>query len=260
VSVDGTRWFLLNASPDIQKQLSWLRPAENPSSPRHVPFEGVVFTDAEIDHTLGMVLLREGRALSIFTTKAAESILERDSRFIPLVRAFARVHVTHLTPDKKIALTCRDGSSSGLIVEPFIVPAGPPRFATNDEAGHTIGLMIQEASTGGICAFVPGCGRLDEPLLERLGRADALLFDGTFWSDRELIDLGIGDRTAREMDHVPISGPGGSLERLAALPCKHRIYTHINNTNPILIEGSSEQQAVTRAGMTVGIDGLRMTI
>ena len=96
---------------------------------------------------------------------------------------------------------------------------------------------------------MPGCGDLDAALLARLGEADALLFDGTFWTDDELIALGIGTRTARQMDHLPIAGPGGSLEQLATLPCRHRVYTHINNTNPILLEHSPERPRSTRAGL-----------
>jgi pyrroloquinoline quinone biosynthesis protein B len=96
--------------------------------------------------------------------------------------------------------------------------------------------------------------------MDRLRDADAVLFDGTFWADDELIALGIGKRTARELDHVPIAGPGGSLERLATLPCRHRIYTHINNTNPILLEHSIERTAVERTGIVVGFDGLRLTL
>jgi pyrroloquinoline quinone biosynthesis protein B len=107
---------------------------------------------------------------------------------------------------------------------------------------------------------VPGCGDLDAALLARLAEADALLFDGTFWTDDELIVAGIGERTARQMDHLPIAGAGGSLEQLAALPCRHRIYTHINNTNPILLEHSPERASVIRTGAIVGIDGLHLTL
>ena len=140
------------------------------------------------------------------------------------------------------------------------MPAGPPRFATGEEEGHTVGFMLREEASGKACAFVPGCGDLDAALLARLAEADALFFDGTFWGDDELIALGISDRTAREMDHLPITGRGGSLERLAALPCRHRVYTHINNTNPILLEHSPERAIVTRAGVTVGFDGLRLAL
>ena len=120
--------------------------------------------------------------------------------------------------------------------------------------------MLREKATGKACAFVPGCGDLDAALLERLAAADALLFDGTFWTDDELIALGIGERTARSLDHLPIAGRGGSLEQLAPLPCRHRIYTHINNTNPILLEHSPERAIVTQSGMIVGVDGLRFTL
>jgi pyrroloquinoline quinone biosynthesis protein B len=111
-----------------------------------------------------------------------------------------------------------------------------------------------------VCAFVPGCGDLDVPLLQRLAGADVLLFDGTFWSDDEPVRLGISARTARAMDHLPIDGPDGSLQRLSTLPCRHRVYTHINNTNPILLEGSPAHAAVSRAGLIVGYDGLRFIV
>jgi pyrroloquinoline quinone biosynthesis protein B len=140
------------------------------------------------------------------------------------------------------------------------VPGGPPRFASADHPGHTVGLLIRDEATGGACAFVPGCGGLDDHLLGLLGQAELVLFDGTFWTDDELIALGIGERTAREMDHLPVSGRDGSLERLASLTSKHRIYTHINNTNPMLVEDSPERLLVERRGLVVGTDGMRFTL
>jgi pyrroloquinoline quinone biosynthesis protein B len=227
---------------------------------RHVPVEGVVLTDAELDHTLGVLLLREGRELQVYATGAVQRIVERDTRIIPVARAFAEVRVEALPVGGQVPLTYRDGCASGLSVESFAVPAGPPRFAEDDHPGHTIGLLIRDGSTGGVCAFVPGCGGLEPALLETLARADLVLFDGTFWTDDELIALGIGTRTAREMDHLPISGPDGSLERLATLPSRHRVYTHINNTNPMLIEDSAERREVERRGLAVGLDGMRFTL
>jgi pyrroloquinoline quinone biosynthesis protein B len=107
---------------------------------------------------------------------------------------------------------------------------------------------------------VPGCGGLDQLLLDRLAETDLLLFDGTFWTDDELISLGIGDRRAREMDHLPVSGPGGSLASLAALSRPRTVYIHINNTNPMLLEGSPERELVERTGVTVGADGMTFSI
>ena len=227
---------------------------------RHAPVEGVVLTDAELDHTLGLVLLREARFLQVAATQSVRSILENDSALLRVTRAFAEVRTVDLPVGRAMPLDYRDGCPSGLSVTAFLVPAGPPRFATDGKAGHTIGLLIGDEATGGTCAFVPGCGELDESLVERLRAAELVLFDGTFWSDGELIGLGISDRTARQMDHLPISGPGGSLERLAELPSRQRVYTHINNTNPMLIEDSPERALVERRGVVVGEDGMRFSL
>jgi pyrroloquinoline quinone biosynthesis protein B len=240
--------------------LGWLPAGDGPVSVRHVPIEGVVLTDAELDHTLGIVLLREARHLPVYATPAVRSILDDDSRVLPVTRAFSEVPVVDLLLDAAVPLPYRDGSASGLTVEAFAVPAGPPRFARSEAEGHTVGLLLRDAATGTVCAFVPGCGGLESSLLSRLAEADALLFDGTFWSDEELMAAGIGDRTARQMDHLPISGIGGSLEQLATLPCRHKIYTHINNTNPILLEQSPERAAVIRTGVAVAADGLHLTL
>ena len=234
--------------------------AVSDSAVRRSPVEGVVLTDAELDHSLGIVLLREAGQLPIYSTSAVAGILDRDSRVLETTRAFSDVPVTTLPLNESVPLRYRDGSSSGMSVEAFAVPAGPPRFATRDEEGHTVGLLVRDETRRDRLAFVPGCGGLDALLLDRLAGVDALLFDGTFWTDDEMIALGVGTKTAREIDHVPISGPGGSLEHLSSLPCRYRVYTHINNTNPMLIESSPERAEVTRAGIIVGFDGLQLIL
>ena len=259
VSLDGTRWFLLNASPDVREQLDCL-PAPIPAGVRHVPVEGIVATDAELDHTMGIVLLREARRLQLYVTRAVRRILERDSRILPVTQAFAQVQVTEMELEETVPLCYRDGTESTISILPFEVPAGPPRFAQEPAAGHTVGLILRDEATGGSCAYVPGCGGLDETLLQRLGDTDLLLFDGTFWTDDELISLGIGDRRAREMDHQPISGPGGTLAQLAGLARPTKVYTHINNTNPMLLNDSPEREQVEAAGLLVGHDGMSFSI
>jgi pyrroloquinoline quinone biosynthesis protein B len=259
VSVDGQRWFLLNASPDVHEQLDCL-PRPVPPGVRHVPIEGVIITDAELDHTLGIVLLREARHLQLFTTSAVRLTLEQDSRILPLTQAFTRVDVHEMPLGERTSLHYRSGEPSGIVVEAFEVPAGPPRFARAHGPGHTVGLNILDQTSGASCAYVPGCGDLDETLLERFDSVDLLLFDGTFWTDDELTSLGISDRRAREMDHQPISGPGGTLSRLSRLTRPRKVYTHINNTNPILLESSTERAQVERAGFTVGADGMSFSL
>lgn len=260
ISRDGHRWFLLNASPDVRQQLTRLVPNGPPSTVRHTPIEAVVLTDAEIDHSLGIVLLREAPRLPIYATTGTQTVLDRDSRFLPVARAFAEIPVTELPIDTAVPLRYRDGDESGLWVEAFVVPGDPPRFARADADGHTVGLFVRDPEAGRACAFVPGCGALTPPLLARLATTDVLLFDGTFWTDEEPVAAGIGTRTARQMGHVPMAGPGGSLEQLAPLPCRHRVYTHINNTNPVLVEQSRERALVGEAGLTVGFDGWQVIV
>jgi pyrroloquinoline quinone biosynthesis protein B len=256
VSADGHRWFLLNASPDVRTQLALL-PEEPSAGPRRLPIEGIILTDAELDHTIGILLLREGRHLPLYATEAVAHILERDSHLLPVVRAFADAPVTSLAPWTPFALSDRDGRPSGLTVEAFPVAGDAPRFASADVAGSTVGLLIRDATS--CCAYVPGIGALDGTTLDQLRAASLVLFDGTFWTDDELIALGVGQRTARAMGHIPISGPGGSMEMLAALPARV-VYLHVNNTNPVLLEHSAERAAVTAAGLAVGADGMTFTL
>jgi pyrroloquinoline quinone biosynthesis protein B len=255
VSADGTRWFLLNASPDVREQLTRL-PVPPGTAMRRVAIEAILPTDAELDHTLGIALLREGRRVHVYATHAVLEVLNHDSRILPVTHAFAVVTAHELALERPMELCYDDGAEAGLRVTAFAVPGDPPRFARRDLPGHTVGLFVTDTRTGGSLAFVPGCGAVDDPLLARLAKADLLLFDGTFWTDDEMIRLGLSRRTARQMDHCPISGPDGSLARLSSLPCRHRVYTHINNSNPILIEDSEERAAVVAAGLVVGDDGM----
>jgi pyrroloquinoline quinone biosynthesis protein B len=259
VSADGERWFLLNASPDVREQLGRLNGHE-PAGVRHVPVEGILATDAELDHTLGLALLREAGLLQVYATPAVLEVLREDSRILPVTGAFAELRLTPLELGQATTLCRRDGAPTTLAVTPFAVPGDPPRFARRDLPGHTTGVLVHDQRTGGTLAFVPGCGSLDGEILNRLAAVDLLLFDGTFWTDQELVALKVSQRTARQMDHLPISGPGGSLEQLSRLRRPRRVYTHINNSNPMLLEQSEERRAVESAGMVVGDDGMRFEI
>ena len=223
---------------------------------RATPVEGVLLTDAEIDHTLGLVLLREGRHLRVHCTAAVHRILEHDSALLGLTRAFADVDVTELPLDVPAALLDGDGGLLGLTIEAFPVAGDSPRFASADERGHTIGVVIR-SDDGGACAYLPGCGALDDALLARIAALPLVVIDGTFWSDDELVRLGLSDRSARQMGHMPVGGADGSLARLRLVAGSTTVvYTHINNSNPMLVEDSPERAAVTRAGCVVGEDGM----
>jgi pyrroloquinoline quinone biosynthesis protein B len=256
VSADGRHWFLLNASPDVRDQLARV-PAEIPAGARHVPIEGVVTTDAELDHTIGLALLREARTLQVWSTAAVKAVLEEDSRLLPVTAAFAEVTWRELPLGRPVPLIHRDGTPSGLTIESFPVAGDPPRFARRELPGHTVGLEIR-GHDGARCLYLPGCGAIDDEIRHRLPGATLLLFDGTFWAEDELIALGISDRPAAAMGHLPVGGPAGSLAALATLAPLRRVYTHINNSNPILIENSAQRRAVEAAGWIVGDDGMRL--
>jgi pyrroloquinoline quinone biosynthesis protein B len=227
---------------------------------RTVPVEGVILTDAELDHTLGIVLLREARQLRVYATEGVAAVLEADSRILPTTRAFADVDLVRLPLDRAIPLRDREGQPAGLTIEAFAVPGDPPRFASLGAPDQTIGLLIHDPATNGTLAFVPGSRELDSAVHARLARASLILYDGTCWTDDELRTLGISSSTTRQMGHQPIDGPDGSLAALRDLSHARRVYTHINNSNPVLIEDSPERHAVVAAGLLVGADGAEFIV
>lgn len=257
VSADGARWFLGNASPDVRAQIAHI-PAPDTAAARYVSIEGIVLTDAELDHTLGIAMLREARHLRIYASAAVLAILEDDSRLLPVTRCFADVAVETLPTASPAVLRDRTDAPAGLTVEMLPVAGTTPRFATHAADHAVYGLMLRSAS-GRTLAYVPGCGALDAATLARLREADLVLFDGTFWREDELTAAGLSDRPASAMGHVPIGGADGSLTTLETLPGQC-VYVHINNTNPVLVEDSAERRQVEAAGLRIGMDGDRFTL
>ena len=249
-------WFLVNASPDLRQQLEGLAP-EDGSGVRASPVAGVLLTDAEIDHTAGLLLLRESASpLRVHGSEGVRRALTDGYPVLPMLGHYCGVAWRTLEPGTSAAL---DGGV--LEVESFAAGGDAPRYlgGTGAEA-EAIGLTFRDRSTGGVLTYVPGLARLDDDVLERFAASDAVLVDGTFWRDDELARLGISGRTAREMGHVPLSGPGGSLEALAALERPRVVLVHLNNTNPVLLEDSAERAAVVRAGVEVAHDGLEVEV
>jgi pyrroloquinoline quinone biosynthesis protein B len=136
-----------------------------------------------------------------------------------------------------------------------------PRYLHGADARlQAAGLVFRDRAGGGIVTYVPGLARLDDGVLSRFASSDLLLVDGTFWRNDELTRLGISARSARDMGHVPLSGPGGTLEALARLERPRKALVHINNTNPVLLEDSAERAAVLRADVEVAYDGLEIEL
>ncbi len=261
VSTDLSRWVLLNASPDLRQQLA-ARPALWPRGARHSPISAVVLTDAEIDHTLGLLLLREaGTRLPVYAAAGVAGLLGRDWPLYRVLEGYAGVDARTLPENEPVVL--RDGGAQdlGLACTAVAVARRAPRYAREAPPGaFDVGVRLENTRTGAILAYVPTAGAVDEAVRRVAVGADLLLFDGTFWSDDELRRAGADAPTARTMGHLPIGGPDGSLALLPALGVKRTVLVHINNTNPILDPASPERAQVKAAGIAVGEDGMEFDL
>jgi len=250
---DDGPWFLVNASPDLRQQLESLD-AQGAGGVRAAPIAGVLLTDAEIDHTAGLLLLREAATpVRVFGAAGVERALTDGYPVLRMLERYCGAEWQTLARGQPQPL---DGST--LVVEAFATGGDAPRYLGSDTELETSGFMFSDS--GGTITYVPGLARLDDGVVARLAASDLVLVDGTFWHDDDLARLGISDRTARDMGHTPLAGPGGTLEVLAGLERPRKVLVHINNTNPILLEDSPEREQVVRAGVEVAYDGLEVEL
>ena len=255
VSADGERWTLLNAAPDLRAQLA-AAPALHPRGAlRASPIAAVVLTGAEVDQTAGLLNLRERQPFMLAATAETLGILGTMTIFDVLAADIVTRRAIEI--GKPFVLP------GGLTAELFVVPGKVPLYLergtpeTAAETGANVGIEI--SADGARLCFVPGAAAVTQALRTRLERADVILFDGTLFTDDEMIVAGTGEKTGRRMGHMPIDGADGSLQALSGLG-KRRIYIHINNTNPILIDGSAERGRVESAGWEVAADGLEISL
>ncbi len=263
-SADGARWYLVNASPDIRQQIESFGGLHATGAPRGTPIQAILLTNADIDHITGLLSLREFQPLCVYSTKQVMDWVLESNAVFRAIRLFPSqcTWKTVLTSGQH-EIVGVDGKDSGLRYEAFAVPSKPPAYLmdlVSEWSEETIGYKITDAKTGGSLAYIPGIKQIDADLLARLGGCNCVFLDGTFWSDDELIKMGIAQKSALEIGHIPMSGPGGSLAKLVPLRNVRKIYIHINNTNPILIEDSSQRRAVEEAGWEVAFDGMDLEI
>ena len=252
VSGDHEQWFLVNASPDVLTQIehAGLTAGEG----RATPVRAVLLTDAELDHVLGLPLLREAESLELHCTGAVrEALGEQGSGLLPLLQAYCPVTWREVRAGAEAAL-------GGLVYRAFEAPTTKKaRFGPQDASDRVIGYRFTAPGSDAAVAYLPGAQEITEEVRAQLQDCAAVLVDGTCWRDDEMPQLGLGGKTAREMGHLPMSGPGGSLDRLAELPAR-TIYVHINNTNPVLLEDSPERREVERRGFEIATDGAEVRI
>ncbi|MER8979351.1 pyrroloquinoline quinone biosynthesis protein PqqB [Mesorhizobium sp. M0870] len=266
-SADGFGWVLFNASPDIRQQIAAtpeLQPAGD-APLRSTPIRAVVLTNADVDHIAGLLSLRERQPFAIYATAQVLATLEANSIFNVLDPALVPRRI--LPPAKELAICDAEGRDTGVMIEPFPVPGkialyledrDRPDANFSSDAGDTIGVRIAGIGSRGSVFYIPGCARIDARLRARLTDAACLLFDGTVYTDDEMIVAGVGQKTGARMGHLAISGELGSIAGLADVKVSRRVFVHINNTNPILDENSAEHAAVKAAGWEIANDGMEM--
>ena len=267
ISADGKRWVLLSCSPDLRQQIAdapalWPYP-DGPK--RNSPIKAVVVTNADVDHIIGLINLREAQPFTIYGSDRVLATIRANSVFNVCNPEI--VPRRELPLDQPVALEDH-GDDLGLTFEAFAVPGKIALFLEDSSdtksfgsrEGDTIGLKITETATGKFFYYVPGCAEVDPPLADRLRGAPILFFDGTLFTDDEMVRQGLMNKTGARMGHISISGSNGSIAAFKDMGIGRKIYVHINNSNPVLDDYSPERKVVQSAGWEVGYDGMEITL
>jgi pyrroloquinoline quinone biosynthesis protein B len=267
VSRDGQSWILLNASPDLRQQIAATPPlAPRRQAPsRDSPVKAVILTNGDVDHIAGLLSLREGFAFTLYASSRVLGTLAANSIFNVLDQ--------HLVPrlpleaGQAILLT-HSGTDLGLTVAAFAVPGKIALYLENPadgqalgtREGDTIGLKVTDPSSGAAFFYIPGCASMNATLATRLRGAQLVLFDGTLYSDDEMVAQGLSSKTGKRMGHISMSGADGAMTAFHRLDVARRVFVHINNSNPVLREGSPERAEVQKAGWEIAFDGMEINL
>lgn len=257
--------MLLNASPDLRQQIADA-PALWPdaSGPlRNSPIKSVVVTNADVDHIIGLINLREAQPFSIYASSRVMETIKSNSVFNVLNETIVPRH--QLPLDKTIPLEGA-GQDLGMSIKAFAVPGKIALFLEDksdkkgfgSREGDTIGLEVKETASGKTFYYIPGCAEVDPPLADTLRGAALVFFDGTLFTDDEMIAQGLLNKTGQRMGHISMSGPDGSIAAFKPLGVKRKVYVHINNSNPVLDENSRERKEAEAAGWEIGYDGMEL--
>jgi pyrroloquinoline quinone biosynthesis protein B len=256
LTIDGVSWLLLNASIDLRQQILSTPALQPKGERRRSPIAAVALTNAEVDSAAGLLALRERQPLAIFATQATLEAIAANRMFDVVDRSVA--------PRRAVRLGATFEPLPGLKMELFAVPGKVPLWLEEGsvslaDIGEATVCVAAEAG-GARLIYAPGCAHVTEDLDARVGKSDVLFFDGTLFADDEMIANGLGEKTGRRMGHMPVAGKGGTLEAFARHKHVRRILIHINNSNPILIEGSAEEAKVRAAGWEVAFDGMEVDL
>lgn len=263
VSPNDKDWYLVNTGPDVGRQIDSFASLHAGPGIRETPLAGVILTDAELDHTIGLLSLREGSHLTIYGTDTVKKCLTSSFPVIPMLKNYCSWEWGSLHPDFKQ----RIGTANEFFaIETVPVSSKPPLYAQSNkcEPDHDevweVGLLFQNERSGKCLAYFPTLDVITPQIDACLKKADILMVDGTFWSEDELVALGATHRNARNMGHLPISGPSGIIEQLATYPAERKILIHINNSNPILKMDSNERKILNQLDIEIAFEGMELEL
>jgi pyrroloquinoline quinone biosynthesis protein B len=260
VSADGDHWFLINASPDLRHQINSTRELHPRGGLRHSPIAGVVLTNGDVDAIAGLLTMREKSPFTVYGHERVLKVLSDNSIFNVLDPAL--VKRVAMPVEQALALRLPGGEESGLEVVAFPVPGKIPLYLEDgarkdfgSTAGDALGLHIRNRRNGAHFFYVAACAEVTPDLAERLRGAPLVFFDGTLWSDDEMIRAGLSQKSGKRMGHISMSGDTGSIAAFRDLGVHRKVFLHINNSNPALLADSTERQSLERAGWEVPSDG-----
>jgi pyrroloquinoline quinone biosynthesis protein B len=258
ISEDGERWILFNASPDIRAQLASFPAMQPARALRDTGISAIVLMDSQVDHTTGLLSLREGLPLDVWCTRQVHDDLSTGFPLFEMLRHWnGGLNWREIQASEQTSFTIPCAPSLELTTIPLLSNAPPysPR-RDNPHPGDNIGLFIREAKTGRTVLYAPGLGQPDDRIKNWMKQADVLLVDGTVWHDDEMIRQEVGTKTGQQMGHLAQAGEGGMIELLDSMPASRKILIHINNTNPILDEDSPERAELAEHRIEVSRDGM----
>ena len=260
VSTDNKNWLLINTSPDIRSQLEAFPAIQPKEGIRDTGIKAILLIDSQIDHTTGMLMLREGKPLEVYCTDMVKQDLSTGFPLFTMLKDYCTVN-HHAIPVDGSSFTIpaiEDLRFYTQALKSKAPPYSPHRHDPHE--GDNIGVIIEQISTGKKVFYSPGLGEIEPHVMTAMQEVDCLLVDGTFWTDDEMCTQNISHKKAREIGHLPQSGPGGMIEVLSGVAKARKILIHINNTNPILDDDSEQRKILDAAGIEVAYDGLEIDL
>ena len=260
VSTDNKHWLLFNASPDIRAQLEAFPAIQPKQGVRDTGIKAIMLIDSQIDHTTGLLMLREGKPLEIYCTEMVKQDLTSGFPLFNMLKEYCTVNHQPIPLDGSHFTIpgIEDLRFYSLALKSKAPPYSPHRHDPHD--GDNIGVIIEQISTGKKLFYAPGLGEIEAHVMAAMRTVDCVLVDGTFWTDDEMCSQNISHKKAREIGHLPQSGAGGMIEVLNALTKPRKLLIHINNTNPILDDDSEQRKILDAAGIEVSYDGLEIDL